>query len=52
MTSMSAVEVTRQSVDCSLLETGGPNNTGDVALYTKTRQMSSPLNVAKALAET
>jgi hypothetical protein len=36
----------------SLLETGGPSNTGDVALYTKTRQMSPPLNVAKALAET
>ena len=35
-----------------LLETGGPNNTKDVALYTKTKQMSPPLNVAKALAET
>jgi hypothetical protein len=36
----------------TLLETGGPNNIGNVALYTKTRQMSPPLNVAKALAET
>jgi hypothetical protein len=26
-----------------LLETGGPNNSADVALYTKTRQMSPPI---------
>jgi hypothetical protein len=31
---------------------GGPNNNTNVALYTKTRQKSPPLNAAKALAET
>jgi hypothetical protein len=36
----------------SLLEIGGPNNSANVTFYTKTRQMSPPLNVAKALAET
>jgi hypothetical protein len=35
----------------TLLETGGPNNSADVVLYTKTRQMSPPLNAAKALVE-
>jgi hypothetical protein len=35
-----------------LLEKGGSNNTGDVALYTETREISLPLNVAKTLAET
>jgi hypothetical protein len=35
----------------SLLETRGPNNIGDVALYTKTSRLSPPLNVSKALAK-
>jgi hypothetical protein len=35
-----------------LLETGDSSNSADVALYTKTRQMSPPLNTTKALVET
>jgi hypothetical protein len=34
------------------LETGGPNHSKDIALYTKMRQMSPPLNAAKALEKT
>lgn len=35
----------------NILETGGPNKSADIALYTKTRQMTPPLNAAKAVAE-